>query len=81
MNKRDSHGFFSRRIVGRSSDRSYYSTDSSPNILNQWRLQGVSEVSGNWSAFQAGQLTILSKAAGMVTVTGMRMNKTNLVRA
>ena len=34
VNKRDSDGFFSRRIVGRSSDRSYSSTDSSLNILN-----------------------------------------------
>ena len=50
-------------------------------LTTQWRLQGVSEVSGNWSAFQARQLTILSKGAGMVTVTGMRMNKTNLVHA
>ena len=34
VNKRNSIGFFSRRIVGRSSDRSYNSTDSSLNILN-----------------------------------------------
>ena len=30
---------------------------------------------------QARQLTIPSKAAGVVTATGTRMNKTNLVRA
>ena len=32
MDKRDSDGFFSRRLVCRSSDRSYNSTDSSLNI-------------------------------------------------
>ena len=34
VNKRDIDGFFSRRVVSRSSDRSYNSTDSSLNILN-----------------------------------------------
>ena len=34
LNKRDSDGFYSRRIVGTSSDRSYNSTDSSVNMLN-----------------------------------------------
>ena len=34
MDQTDSCGFFSRRLVCRSSDRSYNSTDSSLNILN-----------------------------------------------
>ena len=34
VNKRDSDGFFSRRLVSRSSDRSYNSTDSSLNTVN-----------------------------------------------
>ena len=32
VNKRDTDGFFSKRIVGRSSNRSYNSNDSSLNI-------------------------------------------------
>ena len=39
MDKSDSDGFFSRRLVYRSSNRSYNSTDSSLSILNsQLRL-------------------------------------------
>ena len=34
VTKRDSNGFFSRKIVGRSSDSSYNSTDSSLNTVN-----------------------------------------------
>ena len=47
VNKRDSNDLLSRRLVGRFSDMSYNSTDSSLNIVN-WQLAWLGFLTSSW---------------------------------